>query len=81
MTVSRRAITNITSFFAIGSVLSEAPISEAVSAQPSIDVVLRSLYAARRGILTSLPRKDGHRGRALRHIEEAIVQLKLYMAP
>jgi hypothetical protein len=40
---------------------------------------LRSLYAAKRGILISLPRKDGYRDRAVKHIEQAIHELKLYM--
>ena len=80
MTVSRRSITNLTTLLAIDAVVSASLTSETEAAQPSIDVALRSLYAAKRGILTSLPRKDGHRERALKHIEQAIHELKLYMA-
>ena len=79
MTISRRSITSATVFFVAGAGVASVFPSEAVAAQPSIDFALRSLYAAKRGILTSLPRKDGHRERALKHIEQAIHELKLYM--
>ena len=80
MTISRRSIIKAPVFFvAVAGSASVLPL-EVTASQPSIDSALRSLYAAKRGILTSLPRKDGHRERALKHIEQAIHELKLYMA-
>ena len=79
MTISRRSITSATVFFVAGAGIASVSSSKADAAQPSIDYALRSLYAAKRGILTSLPRKVGHRERALKHIEQAIHELKLYM--
>ena len=79
MNVSRRSIASLTTLLAIDAVVSASVTSEAEAAQPSIDAALRSLYAAKRGILTSLPRKDGHRNRALKHLEQAIHEPKLYM--
>ena len=79
MTISRRAIIKAPVFFvAIAGSASVLPL-EVSASQPSIDSALRSLYAAKRGILISLPRKDGNRDRALKHLEQAIHELKLYM--
>ena len=79
MKVSRRSLTSIPAFLSLGVLASATAISEAEAAPPSIDAALRSLYAAKRGVLASLPRKEGARGRALKHIEQAIIELEQYM--
>ena len=79
MTISRRAIIKAPVFFVAGAGSASVLPLEVSASQPSIDSALRSLYAAKRGILISLPRKDGHRDRALKHLEQAIHELKLYM--
>ena len=79
MMISRRSIIKAPVFFvAVAGSASVLPL-EVTASQPSIDSALRSLYAAKRGILISLPRKDGYRDRAVKHIEQAIHELKLYM--
>lgn len=80
MTISRRSINRAPLFFVAGAGVASVFPSESDASQPSIDAALRSLHSAKRGILTSLPRKDGHRDRALKHVEQAIQELKLYMS-
>jgi len=79
MTISRRSIIKAPVFFVAVAGSASVLTLEVTASQPSIDSALRSLYAAKRGILISLPRKDGHRDRALKHLDQAIHELKLYM--
>ena len=79
MTMSRRSLASLPAILSLGVLVSDSAISEAEAAQPSIDVALRSLYAAKRGVLASLPKKESARDRALKHIEQAIIELEQYM--
>jgi hypothetical protein len=51
----------------------------AVAAQPNMEAALNSLRAARRSLIDATPNKGGHRGNAIKLIDQAITEVQAGM--